>query len=115
MARTDDLDDLFAAERDVPVVPSDGLLARIEADAMRLQPRPAVRVSPPPRGLWGVMSAIFGGGGALAGMGTATVAGLYLGLAQPASISNLTEALLTGATLESVDLMPSFDTLLIEE
>ena len=57
---------------------------------------------------------LHGGGGVLAGMGTAAVAGLYLGFVQPASFLNLADALLNATQMDSLDLMPGIDALLDE-
>ncbi len=118
-----ELDDLFAAARAAPPAPSDALMARVMADAMAHQPaaRPAqaapelaapARIVPPRRRpFWEPLAAIFGGTGALVGMGGAAVTGLFIGLAQPAAILSLSEAYLFG-TAESVALLPSVDALL---
>ncbi len=47
-----DLDDLFAAARRAGPQPSAALLARIEADGLRLQPRPAPLPSRARCGVW---------------------------------------------------------------
>jgi hypothetical protein len=109
-----DLDDLFAKAAKQSMAPSDALMARVLADAMAEQPR-AVQVQPPrPRaasfGLWARLAELFGGGGALAGIGTAAVAGVVIGFAQPAGLGTLTEAV-WGAPLETVELIPSVETL----
>jgi hypothetical protein len=109
-----DLDDLFATAAGQRMAPSDALMARVLADAMAEQPR-AVQVQPSrPRaaspGLWARLAAVFGGGGALAGIGTAAVAGVVIGFAQPAGLGTLTEAV-WGTPLETVELIPSVETL----
>lgn len=99
-------------------MPSAALTARVLADAHRLQPRndalKAVAGTSGP-GIWAMLAAVFGGGGILAGMGTAAVAGLYLGLVQPTSFLTLTDALLNTTRMDSLDLMPGIDALLTEE
>ena len=110
----DALDDLFAEARRTPPLPSETLMARILADAKEMQPRAALPMSMPPArgpGFWMRLSGLFGGAGALAGMGTAAAAGLFIGFAQPVDLSVLGDAVL-GAPLETVELMPSVDTLL---
>jgi hypothetical protein len=118
--KEEDLDTLFAAARAAPPVPSDALMARVMADALDQQPaqaRPALPVASAAvaaRGggsLWARLSGVFGGGGALAGMGGAAMAGLFIGLAQPALLVSVSDAYL-GGTLDSVALMPSVDSLL---
>ena len=113
--KEEDLDTLFAAARAAPPAPSDALMARVMADALAHQPAPrapAATVAPERRGgsFWSALSGFFGGAGALAGMGGAAAAGLFIGLAQPAALVNLSDAYL-GGTLDSVALMPSVDSL----
>lgn len=122
-----DLDLLFATAKaqDAAAGPSDGLMARVLADAAREQPHPAARpaarpdtaplLSNPQAGFWPALAAVFGGGGVVAGLGTAAVAGLYLGFAPPAAMVQLTAAVIGTTSLESVNLMPGVDALLSEE
>jgi len=121
----DDLEMLFAAARDpaaqpLSLLPSSALTARVLADAdaempaitaaATAVPRPiAVPRSPRRAGLWGLFG---GGGGAFAGMVTATLAGFWIGFAQPVELGAMS-ALLTGASAE-VDMMPGLDALLDE-
>ncbi|MEY4983318.1 MAG: hypothetical protein RIR62_1584 [Pseudomonadota bacterium] len=119
--KQEDLDSLFTAARAAPPAPSDALMARVMADALAQQParpRPAMPQAPAPRqgrgslwgSLWGALTGLFGGAGAVAGMGGAAVAGLFIGLAQPALLVSLSDAYL-GGTLDSVALIPSVDAL----
>lgn len=114
----DDLDAFFAAARHAPPRPSVGLQRRVLADAEMalaapitppMAPKPAVHR---PASLWARLADAFGGGGALAGMMTATVAGLYIGYVQPSEAGILVSAL--GGSLEELDLMPGIDALLEE-
>lgn len=110
----DDLDALFGAARARPAVPSDALMGRVMADALALQPVPAPIVTPPaPVGFWRGVVEFFGGFGALAGMGSAAAAGLFIGFAQPVGLSDLSAALI-GGQIDSLSLMPSLDTLIPE-
>lgn len=126
MANADDLEALFAEARSTAQHPSDDLFARVLTDARSLQPRhadllaaPAAARAEPGRarrtagGLWAGLAGIFGGGGILAGMGTAVVAGVVLGVTQPAPVSALTTAIFEGTPV-TVDLMPSYESLLLE-
>lgn len=113
-----DLDGLLSLARTDGPLPSAGLTARILADADALQPRAGTQVAAAPRargGFWPALVSLFGGGGALAGMGSAMAAGLVLGFYQPAPVASLTAAIGLGASIESVDLMPGVDGLLAEE
>ena len=81
-----DLDDLFAKARADSPVPSAALVTRIldDADAIQ-QSRAAPAHSPEQRRRFSWIAAI-GGGGVFAGLATATLAGLWLGIAQPAPV-----------------------------
>lgn len=120
-----DLDNLFAAARATPSAPAPALMDRILADALANQPapRPASDLAPGAplpqatrlgkRPFWEPLAALFGGTGALVGMGGAAMTGLFIGLAQPAAILSLSETYL-GGTSESVALLPSVDALFSE-
>jgi hypothetical protein len=117
MQDRDDLDDLFAEARASRSVPSEALTARVLADALAEQPRAAGAVfvvAGPRMGLWSRLAALFGGAGALAGIGTAAAAGLFIGYVQPSGLSVLGDAVL-GTPLETVELMPDVDGLLAGE
>ncbi len=62
--------------------PSAALTARILRDAATHQPQAAQPVVPE-RGLFATLAAVFGGWPTLGGLATATLAGLYIGFAQP--------------------------------
>lgn len=114
----DDLDSLFATARaDAPRPPA-GLTARVLADADGLMSATPLS-SPAPerparerRGLWSALSSVFGGSGALAGMATATVAGFYIGFAQPMDTGLVVSVL--GGEIAELDMMPGIDALLDE-
>lgn len=113
-----DLETYFAAERDVTSQPSVELMARIMADSRThaqthspaaraaLTPRPAVR-----RGMFASLLDAVGGWPSLAGMATATVAGVWIGFSQPAGLDLVADQLLgTSDTTYLVDLVPAFYT-----
>lgn len=114
-----DLDDLFAqAAQDVRV--PDALMARVLADAAREQPSVTAPLRPRqpigrPLGIWAALTGLFGGGGVLAGLGSAAVAGLYLGLVQPTAFASITDTVLNSGTVASMELMPGIDALWSEE
>jgi len=92
------LDEIFAAGREATPAPSDAVLARILADAegeieARAAPvrRPAMAERP---GLWARILSGLGGWPAVAGMATATVAGVWLGFASPDQLNELAGGLL---------------------
>lgn len=101
------LDALFeetrAARRDAPDVSPDvspELLARILADAETVQEgfaaAPPHRARPAPAGVLQQISAALGGWPALAGLATASVAGLWLGISPPEGLSDMASLYVTG-------------------
>lgn len=114
-AHDNDLDRLFQGARiDGPDL-SPALLERILGDAAELQPRPPslAVTAPSGPGFWSGLLAAFGGAGMLAGLGTAAVAGLMIGLFPPAPINALAESLFQ-APLDEIELLPGVDALFSE-
>ncbi|PZR00235.1 MAG: dihydroorotate dehydrogenase [Cereibacter sphaeroides] len=114
-----DLDDLFQRMQDTAPMPSARLIARIEADALAEQnSRAAPARRPAVRQGWGSFFAGFGGRGVLAGLGCATMAGVWLGLAQPAPVATLSDTLALALGMDTggdqVDLIPTLDTFALE-
>lgn len=117
----DGLDAFFAAARtEEPALP-DALMARILADAAMVQAaRPPAPVAPRRRGsLWHTLSLAIGGRGAVAGLLSATLAGLWLGFSPPAQLApltrSITQSVLGDSTaLDGLDLIPALDTVLTE-
>lgn len=112
----DDLDDLLAqAGRRVPLV-SPAFLARIEADALALQPSlappAAVAAQAAQTRWWALLTDVFGGSRGLAGLSLAAASGLWIGVAQPVELSSVTDYL---ATPEAMELLPSDMALLAGE
>lgn len=106
-----DLDGLFALAATKAPQPSAELLARIAQDAAREQPRPRALAKPAPGwGFW--LADLFGGRGGLAGLTLAAVSGLWIGVAQPASLLSFGDYLGVSATME---LLPSDAVLLAGE
>lgn len=111
------LEAFFAAARETAPAPSSELMARIVADAeaeLAARERPQ---APMPRAtgwrrLMGALRAI-GGVPALAGMVTATVAGVWLGFATPDSLNTLSGGLLltdttTATSYDLEDMLPGY-------
>lgn len=111
-----DLDDLFASARNVGPDASSALLARVLEDGLINQPklRTLTRAAPVKPGFWALLTGAVGGGLSLAGVGTATLAGLWIGFVQPTSLTNLSDTLWQDTALDSVELIPSFDEFLTE-
>ncbi|MCJ8140468.1 hypothetical protein [Falsirhodobacter halotolerans] len=105
----DDLDDLFARARHRTQAPSADLMARILADADAARARPAPPA--PRRPWWRVFGLMAGGAGAMAGLASAALAGVWIGFAQPEALGLITGNLVTGAVL---DPYPAFDAVLEE-
>lgn len=136
MARTDrqqqmqdidmdkDLEVFFEAARAETPVPREALLSRILADAAAHQP-PAPGLAgaggmagdAPAQGWLARLFGTVGGWPALAGMVTATVAGVWIGYAEPAGFDNVSSAVWPGASdgYDVVDLIPSMDGFLVED
>jgi len=85
----DMLEDLFADARGLTPAPSDDLMARVIADADAAQPR-ATAASAPQPGLWARMMDAIGGWPAVSGLAAATIAGVWVGVAPPSSVEDLT-------------------------
>ena len=117
MDREDDLDQMFAAASRQRNDLSDGLTARILADAAALQPNLALRgaVAVPRQGWLATLSGWLGGTGSLAGVSAAALAGLYLGVVQPSPVQALTALVAGKTTIDSLDLLPASDGLLAQE
>ena len=118
----DDLDQLLQRAGQPLDVPQ-ALMARILADAAREQ-RPPLHAQhsanlPSARAkFWQFLDelgALFGGRGALAGLASVAVAGIYLGAAQPAALMDFALTLGGSGAVDQLDFMPSIDVLLAEE
>ena len=99
----DMIDALFAQARDQMVRPSDDLMARVLADAdavadARLQPA----ASPQRPGLWAQLMDAIGGWPSLGGLAAATVAGIWVGIAPPDAVAEMTASLMGDAVSVSV-------------
>jgi hypothetical protein len=89
-------------------------MARVMADADAHMPR-AVRGAAAPVSLWSAILTALGGAGALAGLSTATLAGVWIGFAQPTAVSAVTNVLWADEiSYETVDVLPAFDDFLTE-
>lgn len=108
----DDIDDLFADLRKAAPAPSEALIDRILADALREQPKPASAAPRKPVGRWSQMIRRFGGMPALAGMAAAVV-GLAVGYADPTMVDTLAGGL-SSYSIGDADLFPAADFLVTE-
>ena len=84
------LDALFGQAQAAKLHPvPDALMARVLADADAAMPRapaPALALAPRPAGWLTVLVTYLGGRGAVAGMVSAGLAGVWIGLAQPVTL-----------------------------
>ncbi len=85
----DMLDDIFAQARAATPAPSDDLMARVLTDAEDVQPGNLLGAAQRPS-LWSRMSDAIGGWPAVSGLAAATVAGVWVGIAPPAQVEDLT-------------------------
>lgn len=110
-----DLDALFAVERNAPVVPSSDFLAQIMQDAVEVQAQftPLEAKSAAQFGLWQSLVAAIGGWPTVAGLATATVAGIWIGISPPSGLDTLTESVM-GTSFGYSDYLPNLDSVLAE-
>lgn len=114
-----DLDQLFATARDTAPELPDSLAARMVEDALAVQAealtspaveRPVLRI-----GIFRQFLALLGGWPAMAGLATATVAGIWIGMSPPTILTEGASALgwqsVSGEDAYLVDTMSIFDTL----
>ena len=122
MEKDIDLDAFLAEAAEQRAEPSAALTARILSDAAREQPVPQVfvrkEVSDRPAGFSGWVEGLadaLGGMRGVAGLSLAGLAGVFLGVVQPAGLAEVAQAL-TGAavTVEEMDLLPASGTLWAE-
>ena len=100
----DMLEDIFAKARAATPAPADDLMKRVLADADALQPRPSA-ASVPAMGIWSRMLDAIGGWPAAGGLVAATVAGIWVGIAPPASVEDLTATMIGDEV--SISLFPT--------
>jgi len=116
-----DLEELFAEARAAhsSAAPPD-LLARVLTDAYAVQDLQDAQAGPAPVarrgvGLLRLCAGLFGGTAGIAGLATAMVAGVAIGLVQPAPVSAMTTLLWPEeAALDTIELIPNFGALLPE-
>ena len=116
---TAELDGLLAEAASLATTPSSDLMQRIIADAdavtdaEKIRPEPAHQ--PQRRGLLAGLLAAIGGWPAMAGLATATVAGVWIGYASPDTLDGIASGLLPSRTAYEVgDFMPTLDELFYE-
>lgn len=90
-----ELDALFASARGQDTLPSGDLMERVLADALAVQTLAQASAAPvaPRRRWWQAALAAVGGWPAMAGLATAGVAGIWIGVSPPESLSDGASAL----------------------
>jgi hypothetical protein len=124
MTDRDALDALFDQARACPEPAGPEFMARVLADAERLQPAPrGAEHTVPVRGRSAVarrgwlarLSQALGGAAVVAGIGSAAMAGLVVGYVQPDALVSLTDSYSLAAEADGLDLMPGYDMLYADE
>lgn len=110
-----ELDALFSAEKEASLEPSPEFLARIIDDAVQVQSEFQSGAVEPvaSNSFWQALVAAVGGWATVAGLATATVAGVWIGMSPPSGLETLTETVL-GASLGYSDYLPNLDSVLTE-
>lgn len=114
-----ELDAVFAQAMENTPAPSSVLLDSIMADAeqvasLREADAVAARTAPRPGFLAEWMNSI-GGWPAIGGLVSATVAGVWIGYASPATVDGLTDGYLASQTYQDLgDFLPSLDAMFVE-
>lgn len=100
---------LVQDQKDMPR-PSDDLMARILADAEAYQPRPTVFAAAPNRPWWKTLFDEIGGWPSLAGLGTAAVIGVWIGLGSSVIVTDGLSSfnLATSASVTATDEVDPF-------
>ncbi|WP_375255807.1 hypothetical protein [Yoonia sp.] len=88
------LDAVFAQARGADTTPGDDVTARILADAATVQSGFGASAAPEKTGLWARMLDALGGWPAVSGLTAATVAGIWVGVAPPMAIEDLTASVI---------------------
>jgi len=101
-----ELEDFFAASKDAELTPSKELMARVLADASALQPEASGLPLTSKSSAWSGFMDLIGGWPALSGVAAAGVAGIWLGVAPPTSLEQLTSEVMGTST--SVSLLSDF-------
>ncbi len=112
-----ELDALFSEARAVSGAPTSDLMARVLADAASMQPpepqavvHAAVHTASAKTGLMAQLLASLGGWAGLASLSAATVAGVWIGVAGPETLTDPLFAVLgTESAFEAFDGASSFD------
>lgn len=110
----DDLQSFFDAAKAQTPEPSADLLARVQADALTMQPVRTAAVSERAPGILRQLFMAIGGWPAVTGLTAATVLGVWLGAVQPAGLSDSLSTALYGDGTLTVDPQSSFDFVLLE-
>ena len=99
----------FGAGRKTAKMPSGDLIARVLADAEAQQPKASTPASAAQTGLFATLWSAIGGWPTLAGMATAMLVGVWIGISPPAGLEQIATGVLGGdEDAYLVDLLPAF-------
>lgn len=119
MTRNSDtqLQSFFDAAQNAAPQPSDALMARILADAQMHLPaaEQTVQIAQRQTGFFAGIVGLLGGWSAVAGLATATVAGVWIGFSAPVELDGYASVLLPSSNYGAADLMPTIDSFLAED
>lgn len=116
MAETEDpLERFFEAGRRTAAVPSEALLARIEADGLAEAERRATPAAAQSNNGFGAVLAALGGWRTGAGLATAALAGIVLGIGLEANLGALDSLGIDATGYELGDFGPGYGVALLEE
>lgn len=98
-----DLDQFFDAARSTPAPASDDFMARVMADAQNIADETNAPAPRPKRALWPVILGAIGGWAGFAGMATAAVTGVWIGISPPEILDTVTTSITGQALVDTSD------------
>lgn len=98
-----DLDQFFDAARSNPLPVSDDFMARIMADAEAADKAAHAPEPRKKRALWPIVLGAVGGWAGFAGMATAAVTGVWIGISPPEILDTVTTSLTGQSLVETTD------------
>ena len=108
------LERFFDAARATAPVPDPDWLARLQAEALELQPQRRAAAPRAVPSLWVQLRQVLGGWPGIAGLASVAVAGLWLGAVPPQALGDAVSTVLYGADSLSLDPLGGFDLALLE-
>ncbi|MCV6824977.1 MULTISPECIES: hypothetical protein [Halocynthiibacter] len=110
-----DLDGFFAAEKQAVNEPSTDFMARVLRDAEDIQDAFAPQApSPKPKPIWEALIGAIGGWRSVAGLATATIVGVWIGVSPPESLDGLASFVWSEDAVSYAEYLPNYDYTLLE-